>query len=174
MDIYIEQKNYLLKIREISLNDVAIVNKWHNSDSLYETLVGICHHPSLDTDYQWIFTYLSSPRDEKFIGIIEISDYPIGIIKFGETNKYEGAIGMFIGDEENQNKGWGYLALHYFLEYLTNFLHYQNFVLVVLKRNERAIHLYEKCGFVIFEEKLLDGVNKKAEYVYLMKKTINL
>lgn len=59
-------------------------------------------------------------------------------------------IGLFIGNEENRNKGYGTEAIKLLLEFGFNYLNLNNIMLKVLSFNERAIKSYEKAGFKVF------------------------
>lgn len=56
-------------------------------------------------------------------------------------------VGIFIGDEENKNKGYGREALTLLLDYGFNILNLHNIKLDVFAFNERAIACYKKVGF---------------------------
>lgn len=56
-------------------------------------------------------------------------------------------IGIFIGDEENRNRGLGTEALRLILDYAFNTLNLHNIELGVFSFNSRAIRCYEKIGF---------------------------
>ena len=56
-------------------------------------------------------------------------------------------VGLFIGDEENRNKGYGAEALNLLLDYCFDYLNVNNVMLKVFSFNERAINCYRKLGF---------------------------
>lgn len=51
---------------------------------------------------------------------------------------------IFLGDEENRNKGYGAEALELLLNYAFNFQNMHNINLCVFQFNERAINCYKK------------------------------
>lgn len=56
-------------------------------------------------------------------------------------------LGLFIGDEENRNKGYGKEVLSLLLEYCFDTLNLHNIMLKVFSFNERAVHTYRRVGF---------------------------
>lgn len=58
-----------------------------------------------------------------------------------------GTVGLFIGDEENRNNGYGQDTLNLLLDYGFNYLNLKNIMLKVFSFNERAINCYKKVGF---------------------------
>lgn len=58
-----------------------------------------------------------------------------------------GEVGIFIGNEENRNKGYGAEVLKLLLDYGFNYLNLNNIKLDLMEFNERALACYKKCGF---------------------------
>jgi len=56
-------------------------------------------------------------------------------------------VGLFIGEKENRNKGYGTEALSILLEYVFKYVNLNNVMLKVYSFNEIAIHCYQKIGF---------------------------
>lgn len=56
-------------------------------------------------------------------------------------------IGLFIGDKDNHNKGYGTEMLKLLLSYSFNHLNLNNIMLKVFSFNDIAIHTYKKVGF---------------------------
>ena len=56
-------------------------------------------------------------------------------------------VGIFIGIEDNRNKGYGAEVLNLLLDYGFNYLNMNNIMLNVKSFNERAIACYKKVGF---------------------------
>lgn len=59
----------------------------------------------------------------------------------------KGTLGIFIGDKQSQNKGYGTEAIKLLLDYGFNYLNLHSIKLNVMEFNERAIACYKKCGF---------------------------
>lgn len=78
-------------------------------------------------------------EDNKLIGTV-------GIEKIDHTNR-TGTLGIFIGDKNYRNNGYGTEAIKLILEYGFHYLNLNNIELTVMEFNERAIKCYEKCGF---------------------------
>ena len=58
-----------------------------------------------------------------------------------------GTLGIFIGDKDYRDKGYGTEAIKLILEYGFKYLNLKNIKLDVMEFNQRAIRCYEKCGF---------------------------
>lgn len=56
-------------------------------------------------------------------------------------------LGIFIGEEQNRNKGYGKETINLLLDYGFNYQNMHNINLKVFSFNERAIKCYEKVGF---------------------------
>ena len=69
-----------------------------------------------------------------------------GIENIDHLNK-RGTLGIFIGDVEEREKGYGTEAINLILDYGFNYLNLNNIKLDVVEFNERAIACYKKCGF---------------------------
>ena len=89
-------------------------------------------------------------KGEATFGIIEIeTDEIVGTIfleKIDHLNR-TGTLGIFIGDIEARNKGYGTEAIRLILDYGFNYLNLNNICLDLLESNERALACYKKCGF---------------------------
>lgn len=70
----------------------------------------------------------------------------IGIEKIDYMNR-TGTLGIFIGDKNYRNNGYGTEAIKLILEYGFHYMNLNNIDLSVMEFNERAIKCYEKCGF---------------------------
>lgn len=68
-------------------------------------------------------------------------------------------LGIFIGDTEEREKGYGTEAIYLILDYGFSYLNLNNIKLDVLEFNERAIACYKKCGFKEC------GVRRKCEFI---------
>lgn len=78
-------------------------------------------------------------EDDKLIGTVGLES--ISHIHRGAT------LGIFIGDKDGRNKGYGTEAIRLILDYGFNYLNLNNIKLDVMEFNDRAIACYRKCGF---------------------------
>lgn len=58
-----------------------------------------------------------------------------------------GTLGIFIGDKNYRNNGYGTEAIKLILDYGFNYLNLNNIKLDLMEFNERALACYKKCGF---------------------------
>lgn len=83
-------------------------------------------------------------------GIVTLgSDKLIGStsLEHFEPENRSACFGIFIGDEEYRNKGYGTEATRLILDFGFNYLNIHSIWLNVIECNERAIKCYQKCGF---------------------------
>ena len=81
----------------------------------------------------------------------------ISLVSIDAVNR-SAELHIMIGDDANCNKGMGTFAIKQMLNHAFNNLNIQRVELSVLETNERAIHVYEKIGFV------KEGVKRRAKY----------
>ena len=90
-------------------------------------------------------------QDDKLIGNCGLKD--INIV--GRT----ATLGIFIGDKEERNKGYGLDTIKLLLDYAFNYLNLHEIQLDVMSFNKRAIRCYERAGFKQY------GRRRESEYV---------
>ncbi len=78
-------------------------------------------------------------EDDKLLGNLSLFD----IHQINRTAE----LGIFIGDREDHNKGYGQEAVKLILSYGFKVLNLNNIMLKVYSFNENAIAAYLKCGF---------------------------
>lgn len=103
---------------------------------------------TIETEREWIentlksgnfcFAIVNSENDE-LIG-------NCGIENISYKNRIA-TVGIFLGKEENRNKGYGAEVLRLLLDFGFNYLNMNNIMLNVKSFNERAIACYKKVGF---------------------------
>ena len=70
----------------------------------------------------------------------------IGLEKFNWTSR-NAVLGIFIGDKNYRNNGYGTEAIKLLLEFGFKYLNLHSIILSLLSVNERAHKCYLKCGF---------------------------
>ena len=88
----------------------------------------------------WFENALKDEKNKHFM--IMRDDEHIGMISIKKTDHDQSELMIFIGDECNRGKGYGYKALREFLKNRKYKL-----VITVSEKNHIAKHLYHRCGF---------------------------
>ena len=126
-------------------------------------------------DYSFAIVKL---ENDELIGNCEIHDI--------DWKNRRGAVGLFIGEEENRSKGYGTESLRVLLDFGFNYLNLKNIMLRVKSFNERAIACYTKIGFKEFgkrresyflngnyyDEIYMDILDKEFKGSYIKNKNI--
>lgn len=115
---------------------------------------------TVEAERKWIESTLNS--NEMVFAIVSLEkDKLIGncaIMKVDHKDR-TCELGIFIGDEENRNKGYGAEALQLLLDFGFNYQNMHNIHLTVKSFNERAINCYKKIGFKEY------GRRRESEFV---------
>lgn len=69
-----------------------------------------------------------------------------GIHQIDNINR-TAVLGIFIGDKEERNKGYGTEVMNLMLDFGFNYLNLHSIKLDLMEFNERALKCYQKCGF---------------------------
>ena len=130
------------------VDDAPKYVKWLNDFSVTDGLNGSKSVVTLEQEKEWIEKN-SGIGNYQFAVIRKEDNELIGNCGFNELNlvNQTGAIGIFIGEEENRSKGYGREALELLIGYGFDYLNLNNIMLSVYSFNERAIACYKKVGF---------------------------
>ena len=79
-------------------------------------------------------------------------DDVIGEIRFKGIEDSCSEIGIVLKNDRYKNKGMGTIALTKALDYAKDHLKINKIVAKILKTNKRSQHLFEKIGFVFYDE----------------------
>ncbi len=130
----------------MNIEDAETYVKWLNDFSVTDGLGTSDKITSLESEKEWISKNSNQYQfaivrleDDKLIGNCSIHDI--------DQQKQCAEAGLFIGDEENRNRGYGQDVLSLLLYYGFNYLNLNNIMLKVFSFNERAINCYKRVGF---------------------------
>ena len=130
----------------MNVEDTETYVKWLNDLNVTDGIGSSNKITSLESEKDWIthnsnnyMFAIVSLEDDKLIGNSGIQ----GIDQLRQCAE----VGLFIGDEENRNKGYGEEVLNLLLDYGFDYLNLNNIMLIVFSFNERAISCYKKVGF---------------------------
>lgn len=150
----------MYKLRELEKRDLKEINKWRNDENLIEQLGAPFRFINLDVDEKWYESYMVNRNTTVRCAIVAEENEILGLISLTSVDymNQSAELHIMIGNNENQGKGIGTFAVNEMLKHAFNNLNLHRIELTVLEENERAIHLYEKVGFV------KEGVKRRARY----------
>lgn len=140
----------MLRLRELARKDLESINKWRNNHTLIDFLGAPYRYINIEVDIKWYENYMVNRATTVRCAIVEEDDEILGLVSLTDINhmNQSAELHIMIGDSENQGKGLGTFAVKEILSHAFNNLNLHRVELGVLESNTRAIHLYEKCGFV--------------------------
>lgn len=103
----------------------------------------------------------NSNPEATFVIVTLEEDQMIGTVGLEEIDAINrtATLGIFIGEKQYRNQGYGTEAIQLILDYGFNYLNLQNIKLDLMEFNERGLACYKKCGFREY------GRRRKCRYV---------
>jgi RimJ/RimL family protein N-acetyltransferase len=147
----------------INVEDYQLYTKWMNDLEVTSGLGNYTRNFSLATE-RGVLEELA--KDHSYAIIDPVKDELIGNCGFFNINHHErnAECGIFIGNKDYWNKGYGTEALSLLLSYGFDYLNFRNVMLKVFSFNERAIASYKKVGFKEIGRRRKNVVVKGIEY----------
>ena len=135
---------YLSHVNE---NDAETYIKWMNDKAVASNYGQYSWLVSSERDLKWLF----EPGEDvhRYAILLLDGDILIGSVSLHDINlvNRNAFIGIFIGEEEYRNKGYGLEAVRLILEYGFKTMNLHNIMLSVHADNAGAIACYMKAGF---------------------------
>lgn len=140
-----------LYLSPISMEDAEIYTKWLNDFKVTDGLCLSSQLNNIESEKEWIQKTLEK-GELSFAIIKKENDTLIGNISFSKVDykNQKTEVGIFIGEEEDKNKGYGTEALKLLIKYGFEYQNFNNIMLKVFSFNEGAIKCYKKVGFKEF------------------------
>lgn len=158
----------MITLREITADDLIVINKWHNDQELYQFLGGPFRYVNIETDMHWFENYMNNRQKQVRCAICDSANQIIGTVNLlnmdyvTRTAEYSILI-----ETKHRGKGVGKRATLEILKHAFLNLNLHKVYLYVLEHNIRAIQLYETVGFKT-EGKLRDAIFKLGKYENLL------
>jgi len=155
-----------IKLRALTESDMALTCRWHNSDEIKLNYAGHPFPVNIEMEKKWYEKILHSNFPVTIFGIEVIETTELaGLVMLKDINMINGSteLSVYIGDEQNRNKGYAYEATREAVGFAFNKMRLHRVWLRVLAENAAAIKLYEKAGF-IKEGVLKESVYKEGTY----------
>lgn len=140
-------------------DDVEIFTKWLNDFEITDYIGRSGQVMTLDSEKEFLEN--KTENAASFVIVESKSEKMIGTVGLEKINhlRRTATLGIFIGDKECHNKGYGTEAIKLILDYGFNYLNLNNIKLDLLEVNERAYACYKKCGFKEY------GRRRKSEFL---------
>lgn len=127
--------------------DVEIFAKWLNDFDTTDYIGRSYQIVTLNAEKE----YLEDSKNDVYgFAIVTLEDDKmIGTVSLEKVNHINRTanLGIFIGDKDYRNDGYGTEAIRLILDFGFNYLNLNNIKLDVMAFNERAQKCYKKCGF---------------------------
>lgn len=152
----------MYQLRELERNDLQAINAWRNRPELIAQLGAPFRYINPEVDNRWFDGYMANRGNCVRCAIVsqESSGQILGLVSLTNIDQQNqsAVLHIMIGDMDNQGKGIGSFAVQAMLRHAFLNMNLHRVELKVLMSNERARHVYEKCGFS------KEGVLRKAVY----------
>lgn len=141
--------NIYLSPKSCSLEEVEKFTEWMND---FKVTDYIGHSSSLITlvgEKEWMNDSIKDSNSRIFDIITTDNDKLIGTISLQSIKwiNRSAVLGIFIGDDDYRDKGYGTESINLILEYGFRYLNLHTIRLDLIGFNERAHKCYLKCGF---------------------------
>lgn len=146
MKYYKKLVGHKVYLSPMCMEDAETYTKWLNDPLVTENLGMPSNLVSVPGEKDWIS---KNSQGTQFAIVKTETDQLIGNCGFNAVNQIHqcAEVGIFIGDEENRNNGYGSEAMSLLVDFGFNYLNLNNIMLKVYAFNDRAINCYKKAGF---------------------------
>lgn len=137
-----------LYLSPLNMEDAETYVRWLNDSGITNNTHGTAKLMNVESEKAWIQNTLEH-QEYTFAIVLKETDQLLGNCGFMNISFIDqtATVGIFIGEEDTRNHGYGSEALQLLLRYGFEVLHFHSIDLTVYDFNERAIHCYEKIGF---------------------------
>jgi len=137
-------------LKKITRNNLSTCVKWLNDPEVNRFLSQSIKNIDEQKELDWYKNIRNSEEDLVFTINTKADSAYIGNCGLHKINleKKLCELGIFIGNRDYWNKGFGTDTVRTILNFASTVLGIDAVQLIVYEYNHRAIYIYEKCGFV--------------------------
>lgn len=136
------------RIRPLLMSDLDNIMTWVNNPEVVINFQNFDMHITREAEKAFLEKALANKDDRMYAVESESEEYlgNAGIHGISSKNKL-GRLALIIGNRDYQGRGYGQSALKELLKYAFEENGLNKVWLIVLKENEKGIHIYNKTGF---------------------------
>ena len=149
----------MIELRAATIEDLDLVKYWDTKQHVIDC--------DPDEDWNWEVELNQNPEWREQL-IAELDKRPIGFIQiidpfkeethyWGEVEENKRAIDIWIGEEEDLNKGYGTIMMQLAIGICFSEENVDGILIDPLKSNTKAHRFYKRLGFEFIEERDFDG-----------------
>ena len=133
----------------MSTEDAEIFTQWLNDFDTTDYLGRSGMITTLSGEQEYLENKTKNENEAKFAIVTLDGDKLRGTVSLEHINlsNKDAILGIFIGDKDYRNNGYGTEAIKLILDYGFNYINLHSVRLDVMAFNERAQKCYQKCGF---------------------------
>ena len=151
----------MVTLRELSREDIPIINRWRADRDLVDGLGAPARYISEDVDQAWFEEYLRRRGTDVRCAVLADGERePVGLISLTGIDPVHrrAELHLLIGRRDLHGRGIGTDATTQMLKHAFNDLNLHRVFLSVLAHNAAALKVYEKAGFV------REGTSRESAY----------
>ncbi len=160
-----------IRLRAMEKEDINLYVAWLNDPEVGDGIASYLPISKYEEE-KWFESTMAKHAAEHPL-VIEINNgdrwIPIGDCGLMEIDWHNrrGELGILIGEKEYWNQGYGSEAVKLLLKHGFETLNLHRIFLRVFEDNLRAVHAYEKCGFV-HEGRMRGAEFKNGKYIDIL------
>ncbi len=159
----------MIKLRPATIEDLALLKYWDTKQHVIDC--------DPDDDWNWENELPRNPDWREQL-IAELNNEPIGMVQiidphaeethyWGNVARNKRAIDIWIGEEENLNKGYGTIMMRLAIDRCFDNPKVNGILIDPLKSNTKSHRFYQRLGFEFLEERRFDD---SVCFVYELKR----
>lgn len=149
-------------LRELERGDVPAINRWRSDRGLISCLGAPYRFIGPEVDERWFDAYLSGRASTVRCAVADSSEPGriLGLVTLAsiDWSARSAELHIMVGEEADRGRGLGTFAVSEMLRHAFRDLGLHRVELDALAGNDRAVHVYEKCGF------RAEGVRREAAF----------
>lgn len=168
-------QNSEIRLRPLEKSDLLQVHRWSNSIGMMRYWFEEPYE-SFDELEELYLKHIHDQSERRFI-ITNTNQETIGLVELTEIDFiHRKAEFSILVDQDFQGKGYGMQSIKRLLSHAFQVLNLHKIYLMVDERNEKAIRLYEKAGFIreatLIDEFFVDGAYRPVIRMYMLAKHV--